>query len=524
MRMQDDSSFTETVSELGTGMTIRERLDIEGKPLHVVIISLGSFFLLSFLVIIGIDIFVDSLMFWFSHVIAGLDVITSTLFTVAIRVLGAILLIMTLWIGFLGKPLYEKRPAEIVFIVLKLAIILLLLMAANIGIAIITAFAFFLWNPPQLADWDDQMMSLYRLTVVGIVGIILLLEIFLTESVIGADILPSIMTASLAGFLNASGLSWLILSASFIVFPLYIFLPRILMVIWSMRRGIENFWIEFVHHKLGLFGFFLIAFIILLALFAPWLAPEGSMYHWTYTTHDMSQWFLPPSWEHPLGTNHNGADILGRVIWGTQISLLVGLTASVVAVTIGTSVGLLSGYYGGLLDSILMRITDVFLCLPTLPLMLIFLMFFGTGLQNVIIVIAILGWTGTARMVRSEALSLRERPLTEAAHAIGASDSYILFRHILPNTLPLILANVIIGVVGAILGEAGISFLGFMPIHGQPSWGIVLYWASRKAALSNELWWWIGPPGIMIMLTAMGFAFVSHAADKVVNPRLRGRR
>ncbi|MHA2242591.1 MAG: ABC transporter permease [Candidatus Thorarchaeota archaeon] len=156
--------------------------------------------------------------------------------------------------------------------------------------------------------------------------------------------------------------------------------------------------------------------------------------------------------------------------------------------------------------------------------MLIFLVMFGQGIQNVIIVIAILSWTGTARMVRSEALSLRERPLTEAAHALGASDGYILLKHILPNTLPLILANMILGVVGAILSEAGIAFLGFVDIHGQPSWGIMLHWANKNAAILNLSWWWIIPPGLLILLTSLGFVFVSHAADKVVNPRLRGRR
>lgn len=127
-------------------------------------------------------------------------------------------------------------------------------------------------------------------------------------------------------------------------------------------------------------------------------------------------------------------------------------------------------------------------------------------------------------MVRSEALSLRERPLTEAAHALGANDLYILFRHIFPNTLPLVLANMILGVVNAILSEAGIAFLGFVDIHGQPSWGIILHWASNNGALLNNMWWWIVPPGLLIMLTALGFVFISHAADKVVNPRLRGRR
>jgi len=508
---------TSIESETPEPKSIKQKLDVEGKPLHVNIISIGSFILISMMIIVGVDMGFSAFAGWLSLDVIGFDFATSIAFVLIARILGVIILIMTLWIGFLGKPLYEKRPAEIVLMVLKLSIILVLVLTVNIGFAIIAAFIFFLWDPPQLVNWSPAKMTGYRTAIVGGVGLMMVLEAFLVEDIVGFDLLPSIFTQSLAGFLP--GMSLIAIGSIFIVIPLYIFIPRIVMIVWDLRKGIESFWAEFVHDKLGLFGFFLILFIVCLAVFAPYLAP----YHWSYTSLDPADWSLPPSLEHPFGTNHEGGDIFSRVIWGAQVSLLVGFAASIVAVIIGTLVGLISGYYGGLLDSVLMRITDLVLCLPTLPLMLIFLMFFGQGLQNVIIVIAILGWTGTARMVRSEALSLRERPLTEAAHAIGASDNYILFRHILPNTLPLILANVIIGVVSAILGEAGISFLGFMPIHAQPSWGIVLYWASRKAALVNEMWWWIVPPGLMIMLTTVGFAFISHAADKVVNPRLRGR-
>jgi peptide/nickel transport system permease protein len=485
------------------------RLKTAGKPIHVNIISIGAFVLISGLVIYGIDMGLSVLMDWLGRSVIAFDVPTTIAFSTAVRI-----------IGVLGKPLYEKRPAEIVFAILKMSIVLLLLFASSIGSAIIVAFILFFWDPKRLVDWDDRRMLFYRLAVVGTVGVLMLLETMLTVDVVGFDPLPPMATASIGSLLAHTGLSWIAGVAAFVVLPLYIFIPRIIMVAWGMRKGIEDFWVEFVHDRLGLLGFFIVCAIVILAVFAPWIAP----YNWAYTSPNPADWFLPPSLAHPFGTNHEGGDIFSRVIWGSQVSLLVGFTASIVAVVIGTLVGLMSGYYGGALDSVLMRITDLFLCLPTLPLMLIFLMFFGQGLQNVIIVIAILGWTGTARMVRSEALSLKERPLTEAAHAIGASDTYILFRHIMPNTLPLILANVIIGVVSAILGEAGISFLGFMPIHGQPSWGIVLYWASRKAALVNEMWWWIVPPGLMIMLTTVGFAFLSHAADKVVNPRLRVRR
>jgi len=297
-------------------------------------------------------------------------------------------------------------------------------------------------------------------------------------------------------------------------------LPRLVFELWNYRPRIESFWIEFLHQPLGMVGVVIIGTIVAISLLAPVLAP----YHWGQGSLEIEDLLQPPSPEHPLGTNQRGEDIYSRLLYAGQISLLVGFTASIVAVLLGTTVGLISGYSGGLVDTLLMRITDVFLCLPTLPLMLIFLVLFGQGLQNVIVVIAILGWTGTARMVRSETLSLRERPLTEAAHALGATDAYIILHHVMPNTLPLILANMILGVVNAILNEAGIAFLGFVDIHGQPSWGIILHWAWKNAALLANRWWWFIPPGLLIMLTTLGFVFISHATDKVINPRLRKRR
>ncbi|MHA1636394.1 MAG: ABC transporter permease [Candidatus Thorarchaeota archaeon] len=495
-------------------------LAIKGKRFDVALISLGAFLVFSIGLIIIIDMGISVLMYWLASSIAGLNPIASNDFAFIMRLLAIMILIMSLWIGALGKPLYEKRPGALMIFILKLCFVLLVFVAFSIGIAFILAFVIFLWSPTKLMKLNERTISIYRMAIAGSIGLWLVLEMFLTADIIGTNLIPQILSQPGALFLNSIGASSISLIAAIIILPLYSFIPRFIGIIWGLREGIESFWKEFVHHRMGVVGFLIIAVIILLAVLAPFIAP----YPWDYISTNQATWSQPPSWDHPLGTNHEGGDILSRMIWGTQISLIVGLTASIVAVVVGTLVGLISGYYGGVADSILMRITDIFLCLPTLPLMLIFLMMFGTGLQNVIIVIALLGWTGTARMVRSEALSLRERPLTEAAHAIGASDKYILFKHILPNTLPLILANVVIGVVGAILSEAGISFLGFMPIHGQPSWGIILYWAFRKAAIINGMWWWIVPPGLMIMLTSVGFAFISHAADSVVNPRLRGRR
>lgn len=300
---------------------------------------------------------------------------------------------------------------------------------------------------------------------------------------------------------------------------LYFFLPRIWKMLLSNRSRIANGWKLFSESTMGKVGLCIVLAIVLMGVFAPYIAP------YPYHGLNLKKRTLPPSWEHPLGTNHYGEDLLSRVIWGSRVSLLVGFATATLSMIIGTLIGIVSGYYGGAPDSILMRITDLFLSLPTLPLMLIFAALFGKGMMNIILVLALLGWTGTARMVRSETLSLKEQPLTEAAKAIGATDTHILGHHILPNVLPLILANMVLSIVNAILGEAWISFLGFgVSPHEPPSWGIILYWANLKLAVLNNYWWWIIPPGLLLMLLVLGFAFISHALDQVLNPRLRRRR
>jgi len=298
---------------------------------------------------------------------------------------------------------------------------------------------------------------------------------------------------------------------------LYFLLPMIWKTIWNTKDHIKNGWELFSESLMGKVGLAIVLAIVLMGVFAPYLAP----YPYDQWSDQMNS---PPSIEHPLGTNNYGQDLLSRIIWGSQISLIVGFTAAALSVAIGTLIGIASGYYGGAPDSVLMRITDVFLSIPTLPLMLIFAALFGKGLLNIILALSILGWTGTARMVRSQTLSLKERPITEAAEAIGASDVHIIGYHILPNVLPLILANMVLGIVNAVLGEAGLSFLGFGVPFGPPSWGIILYWARVRGALLNNYWWWIITPGLLIMLLVLGFAFLSHALDQILNPRLRGRK
>lgn len=494
-------------------------MEKQKKPLHVLIVSNGAAILLIISLLIVLGLFAEVLAGWVAMAHAGLSEESAGTFVIAVQLTLFITLMISAWFGYLGEKLYAHRAGHIIQRILFAGICLLLMVTISFGIGLMFTFAIFFWELKAMVNWKKSWLTVYRSLFFAVIIIVFILEGRWFEE-IGFFLNSNYIYAPLSVQLTRGGLAWGSLIPVFLVIPLALIMPNVIQMIWNLRPNIESFWREFLYHPMGMIGLIIISSIIIMALCAPIIAP----YPWNAGSLEIEDILQPPSAQHILGTNQNGEDIFSRLIYGSQISLLVGFAASITAVTIGTSVGLASGYYGGLIDTILMRITDMFLCLPTLPLMLIFLALFGQGLQNVIIVIAILGWTGTARMVRSEALSLRERPLTEAAHALGASDNYILLKHILPNTLPLILANMILGVVNAILSEAGIAFLGFVDIHGQPSWGIILHWAWGNAVLLTNAWWWFVPPGLLIMLTTLGFVFVSHTADKVVNPRLRGRR
>jgi peptide/nickel transport system permease protein len=284
---------------------------------------------------------------------------------------------------------------------------------------------------------------------------------------------------------------------------------------WLYRRKLGDFWRLYKRSLLGKLGLIIVLSFVILALAAAWIAPYNPF---TF----VGDPFLQPSSAHIFGTDQVGRDIFSRVIYGTRISLLVGLVASAMTVGLGTVMGLVSGYLGGKIDNVLMRITDLFIILPSLPLMLIMASILGKGIQNIIIVITVVGWTSTARMVRSQTMSLKERPFTEASRAIGSSDLHTIARHIVPNVFPLVFANGMIAIVDAILSEAGLSFLGFGD-PSLPSWGMVLYFANTAGATVNGYWWYIVPPGLCIMLLVMGFAFISYSTDQILNPRLRRR-
>ncbi len=222
-----------------------------------------------------------------------------------------------------------------------------------------------------------------------------------------------------------------------------------------------------------------------------------------------------------LGTDNTGKDIFSWLVYGAQVSLYVGLVAAAIGIGVGLVVGLMAGYLGRVVDEVLMRFTDMLLTIPGLPLLLVLVAVIGNSETNIIIVIGFLGWMGFARIIRSQVLSLRERPFIEASKAAGAGPFRIMARHIFPNIVGLTYVNLALTVPGAILSEAALAFLGL----GDPnvvSWG-QMFRAAEDAHTPFDPWWVI-PPGIAIALVSLSFILIGYALDEIFNPKLRKRR
>jgi len=285
------------------------------------------------------------------------------------------------------------------------------------------------------------------------------------------------------------------------------------------KRKVKGFWEAFKRSKLGMTGLILLLIFLMIAITAPIIAP----YPVYGPESRVGIPFEPPSNEHWLGCDELGRDLFSQLLWGTRVSLFVGFLAALMATFIGLIIGIVSGYFGGVIDDLLMRITDIILVIPGLPFMIILAAVLGPSIINIVFVIGILGWTGTARLIRSQVLSLKERPFVEAARAAGASDAHIMFKHIMPNVMPLAFAQMILGVSGAVLSEAGLSFLGL----GDPthiSWGMMLHYAYEFGALHIGAWWYVIPPGILITAVVVAFTFMGYAFDEILNPKYRRRR
>ena len=232
--------------------------------------------------------------------------------------------------------------------------------------------------------------------------------------------------------------------------------------------------------------------------------------------------FDPPSAEHWFGTNDVGVDILSEIIYSSRISLIVGFTCAAIVVFIGALIGLISGFFGGKTDIILMRITEVVLILPRLPLMVVMAAYLGPSVTTIIFVYSIVGWATLARQVRSQVLSVKEYSFIEVSKSLGANSRHIIVNHIIPNVWGVMIANAIMEVMFAILTEAGLSFLGLGdPVH--KSWGVMLYFAQIQGAFLLGTWWWIFPPGLCIALLSMSFNYVGTALNDLFGLKLAER-
>jgi peptide/nickel transport system permease protein len=260
-------------------------------------------------------------------------------------------------------------------------------------------------------------------------------------------------------------------------------------------------------------GLFVLALLILCAIAAPLL----SSYDPNAT--NMRLVSAPPSSAHPLGTDALGRDIWTRMLYGARVSLLVGVVAVSIYTVIGVLIGSISGYFGGWVDNLLMRFTEIIMCFPSFMLILAMVVILQPSLLNVMIVIGLFGWTGLARLIRGQVLSLRERDYVIAARSIGASDGRVLFRHVLPGTIAPIMVSATLGLSGAVITESGLSFLGIGVQAPQASWGSMLTAAMQLPILQSKPWLWL-PPALAIAMMVLSVNFFGDALRDALDPQM----
>jgi peptide/nickel transport system permease protein len=291
-------------------------------------------------------------------------------------------------------------------------------------------------------------------------------------------------------------------------------------IAWTRRRlSAKRVWRTYRKNKLGMFGLYVLIFFAFVAIFAPLLADAEGL---KATCPCNGIPFSPPSLKYPLGTDNFGRSVLTLTIWGSRISLTVGLVATMISMFIGSLIGIVAGYRGRTTETVLMRFTDWFLVIPFLPLAIVLASVLGRSLGVIVFVIGVTSWPSTARIVRAQVLSVKTRPYVERSRALGAGGWHLNTRHILPNVGPLIFANTILTVAIAILSESTLAFLGL----GDPlsiSWGTILEFAFGAGAAYAGQWWWIVPPGLCIVFVVLAFTLCGFALDEIMNPKLRER-
>lgn len=271
-------------------------------------------------------------------------------------------------------------------------------------------------------------------------------------------------------------------------------------------------WRQFRANRFAVAGALVVLFMVVLSFLAPFITPYDP------NTLDAYHVLLPPSHSHWFGTDEVGRDVFTRMAFGARISLMVGFVAIGIATLIGTVVGLVAGYYGGWVDSLLMRFVDIMFCFPTFFLILAVITLREPSIINIMLIIGLTGWMGVSRLVRAEVLTIRERDYVLAARAIGCSDFRIIFRHIMPNALGPVLVYATLGIAGAILTESSLSFLGIGVPPPTPSWGNIL--TSGKEFLEFA-WWLFLFPGLAITVTSLSYYLVGEGIRDAIDPRLQ---
>lgn len=271
---------------------------------------------------------------------------------------------------------------------------------------------------------------------------------------------------------------------------------------------------RFVRHRMAIAGLVVLAALLLMAVFAEWISPHDPYYI------DPNAFQDPPSRSHPLGTDAVGRDVLSRLIHASRVSLSVGIVAVGIYVAIGVVLGSIAGYYGGWVDTAIMRLADVVLSFPSLMLILVVVSMVGPSIYNIMLVLGLLGWPGVCRIVRGNFLTLREQEFVQAGRALGLGDRVLIYRHILPNAFAPVLVAATFGTANAILTEAALSFLGLGVQPPRASWGNLLTEAQSLTILEQMPWLWV-PPGLMILVSVLAINFVGDALRDALDPRLK---
>jgi peptide/nickel transport system permease protein len=301
----------------------------------------------------------------------------------------------------------------------------------------------------------------------------------------------------------------------------------------SSTRLINYYWQRTRRNKLAVFGLAFIIFLIALAVIGPRFTADPKAANFAETnippvgvpaieqsvynigTDNFTTIKISGTWKHPLGTDSKGTDMLAMIVSGARVSLLVGLIATGIAIIIGTIIGVVSAYLGGWVDNALMRFTDIMMTFPFFLLLVLLVFIYGPSLIIIVLVIGLTGWAGAARMIRSESLSLRTQEFVVAAKALGASDSRVVFRHLIPNVVSLIIIIATLAIPGVIVAEAALSFIG-LGDPTIPSWGTILETGQHTL---RTAWWVAVEPGIMIFLTVLSFNFLGDGLRDAFDPK-----